>query len=449
MPIRSLRSGLVARCQAFVVGGEARRIARAIDRGQDLARVREEDLARWEELHPTRGSGEERSSDLVLECADLTRYRGLRDAKAARTTTDVAFFGDGDEITDLGEAHVAIVPARPPGRKPCERGSMGSRFGFEPTSFQQDSLAVVRALPLRGARLAERLARPMLDGARPMRIATPLLRDPRSKRYWTVERRPSKDGSMAIEILSAAEIEKMRRAGLAAADTLAWVGERIRPGVTTLEIDRWVREDTARRGGKPSQLGYKGFPAAVCTSKNEIVCHGIPSAATVLAEGDIVNVDVTTNLDGYHGDTSETFIVGETSADARRLVDVARRCRDAGVAVVREGARIGDIGAAIQELAKREGVTVVTELGGHGIGRKMHAEPHVSHTGKRGAGLRLKAGMAITIEPMVNLGRADVVFLDDDWTVVTADGGLSAQFEHTVIVTKDGHEITTLGPRAR
>jgi methionyl aminopeptidase len=250
--------------------------------------------------------------------------------------------------------------------------------------------------------------------------------------------------SMGIEILGAGEIERMRRAGRAAADTLSHVGERIRAGVTTLEIDRWVREDTKRRGGKPSQLGYKGFPAAVCTSRNQIVCHGIPNADTVLADGDIVNVDVTTNLDGYHGDTSETFIIGEASADARRLVDVARRCRDAGVAVVRDGARMGDIGAAIEELAKREGVSVVTDLGGHGIGRRMHAEPHVAHTGKRGAGLRLKAGMAITIEPMVNLGRAEVVFLDDDWTVVTADGSLSAQFEHTVIVTKDGCEITTL-----
>jgi methionyl aminopeptidase len=249
---------------------------------------------------------------------------------------------------------------------------------------------------------------------------------------------------MAIEILSRSEIERMHRAGRVAAETLAFIGTRIRPGVTTAEIDRWVREDTARRGGRPSQLGYKGFPAAVCTSRNDVVCHGIPNAAELLEPGDIVNVDVTTLLDGYHGDTSMTFVIGEASADAVRLVDVARRCRDAGIAVVREGARLGDIGAAIEELAKKEGVSVVTELGGHGIGRRMHADPHVAHTGKRGAGLRLKAGMAITIEPMVNLGRADVRFLDDGWTVVTEDGSLSAQFEHTVIVTADGHEITTL-----
>ena len=249
---------------------------------------------------------------------------------------------------------------------------------------------------------------------------------------------------MAIEILSSAEIERMRRAGRAAAETLAYVGERLRPGITTAEIDRWVREDTARRGGKPSQLGYKGFPAAVCTSRNEIVCHGIPSEGVLLEPGDIVNVDVTTNLDGYHGDTSATFIIGDASEEARRLVDVARRCRDAGIGVVREGARLGDIGAAIEELAKKEGVSVVTELGGHGIGRRMHADPHVSHTGKRGAGLRLKAGMAFTIEPMVNLGRPDVRFLDDGWTVVTADGTLSAQWEHTLVVTRDGCEIMTL-----
>jgi methionyl aminopeptidase len=254
---------------------------------------------------------------------------------------------------------------------------------------------------------------------------------------------------MAIEILTGTELERMRRAGRAAAETLAFVGSKLRPGISTAEIDRWVREDTARRGGRPSQLGYKGFPAAVCTSRNHVVCHGIPNAREVLEPGDIVNVDVTTNLDGYHGDTSATFIIGDpsqASADARRIVDVARRCRDAGIAVVREGARLGDIGAAIEELAKKEGVSVVTEFGGHGIGRRMHADPHVSHAGTRGSGPRLKAGMGITVEPMVNVGRAAIRLLDDDWTVVTADGSLSAQWEHTVIVTRDGYEIMTLLP---
>jgi methionyl aminopeptidase len=249
---------------------------------------------------------------------------------------------------------------------------------------------------------------------------------------------------VAIEILSRQEIERMHRAGRVAAETLAWIGTQIRPGISTADIDRLVREDTARRGGRPSQLGYKGFPAAVCTSRNNVVCHGIPRADEVLASNDILNVDVTTMFDGYHGDTSATFTVGDPTPDARRLVDVARRCRDAGIAVVREGARLGDIGAAIDDLARSEGMSVVTELGGHGIGRCMHADPHVAHTGRRGTGLRLKAGMAITIEPMVNLGGAEVRFLDDGWTVLTADGSLSAQFEHTIIVTTSGCEITTL-----
>jgi methionyl aminopeptidase len=248
---------------------------------------------------------------------------------------------------------------------------------------------------------------------------------------------------MAIEILSLAEIERMRVAGRAAAATLQAVGTRLVPGVSTASIDRWVREDTARRGGRPSQLGYQGFPAAVCTSRNDVVCHGIPRSDEILAPGDIVNVDVTTSLGGFHGDTSATFFIGEPSDDARHVVEAARRCRDAGIAVVREGARLGDIGAAIEDEAKRHGCSVVRELGGHGIGRRMHAEPHVAHTGVRGTGLRLRAGMALTIEPMINLGGPEVRFLDDDWTVVTADGSLSAQFEHTIVVTRDGCEVMT------
>ena len=248
---------------------------------------------------------------------------------------------------------------------------------------------------------------------------------------------------MPIEILSSAQIERMRRAGRAAAETLAFVGSRLKPGMSTADIDRLVREDTARRGGKPSQLGYMGFPAAVCTSRNQVVCHGIPSKREILESGDIVNVDVTTNLDGYHGDTSATFLIGEVSADARRIVDVARRCRDAGIAVIREGARLGDIGAAIEELAHREGVSVVAEIGGHGIGRAMHADPHVAHVGRRGFGQRLKAGMAITVEPMINLGGPAVRHLADGRTIVTADGSLSAQWEHTVVVTRDGFELMT------
>jgi methionyl aminopeptidase len=248
---------------------------------------------------------------------------------------------------------------------------------------------------------------------------------------------------VTVEIFGASEIASLRRAGAAAAATLAFVGARLRPGLTTGQIDGWVREHTRALGGTPSQLGYKGFPAAVCTSRNEVVCHGIPRRDEALTPGDIVNVDVTTDLDGFHGDTSATFVLDGASAEARHVVDVALRCRDAGISVVREGARLGDIGAAIAELAAREGCSVVREFGGHGIGRKMHADPHVPHFGTVGAGMRLRAGMAFTVEPMVNLGTADVRVLDDGWTVVTADGSLSAQFEHTVLVTKTGFEILT------
>jgi methionyl aminopeptidase len=247
-----------------------------------------------------------------------------------------------------------------------------------------------------------------------------------------------------VEIFGPSEVASLRRAGAVAAATLDLVGGRLRPGVTTAQIDGWVRDHTRALGGTPSQLGYKGFPAAVCTSRNDVVCHGIPRRDETLQPGDIVNVDVTTNLDGFHGDTSATFAIGEVSAEARHVVDVALRCRDAGIAVVRDGARLGDIGAAIVGLAEREGCSVVREFGGHGIGRKMHADPHVPHFGRAGVGMRLRAGMVFTVEPMVNLGTPDVRVLDDGWTVVTVDGSLSAQFEHTVLVTKTGFEILTL-----
>ncbi len=248
---------------------------------------------------------------------------------------------------------------------------------------------------------------------------------------------------MAIVLHGPTEIAALRRAGQAAARTLAHVGERLAAGTPTSAIDAWVREHTATLGGAPSQLGYKGFPASVCTSKNDVVCHGIPRRTDVLAPGDIVNVDVTTMLGGFHGDTSATFVIGAASPEALHVVDVARRCRDAGIAVVRDGVRIGDVGAAIQELAEREGCSVVRDYGGHGIGCKMHMEPHVPHAGTRGAGLRLKAGMTFTIEPMINLGGPETVVDADGWTVRTADGSLSAQFEHTVLVTPTGHEVLT------
>ena len=256
--------------------------------------------------------------------------------------------------------------------------------------------------------------------------------------------RDEREGSrMSVAILSSTEVARLRRACSVAAATLAAVGEKLRPGVTTGDIDAWVREDTALRGGTPSQLGYHGFPAAVCTSKNHVVCHGIPSPKETLNRGDIVNVDVTTEIDGFHGDTSATFVIGDVSPEAKHLVDVARRARDAGIAVVRDGARLGDIGAAIQELARREGCSVVRDFGGHGIGRKMHLDPHVPHTGVRGSGMRLRAGMAITIEPMINLGSHEIEISSDGWTVWTRDRRLSAQFEHTIVVTRRGADVLT------
>ena len=228
-----------------------------------------------------------------------------------------------------------------------------------------------------------------------------------------------------------------------AAETLLVVGELIRAGMTTEDLDRIVVEDTKKRGGTCAPLNYHGFPKSVCTSVNEVVCHGIPNTKQILKDGDIINVDVTTIFDGYHGDTSATFYIGQPSADARLVTEVSRKCLDLGIAEVKDGARLGDIGAAIQDFAEANGCSVVRAFVGHGIGRKFHDEPKVSHVGKRGTGLRIRSGMIFTIEPMINVGHWDVEILDDEWTAVTKDGSLSAQFEHTVLVTKDGCEVLT------
>jgi methionyl aminopeptidase len=254
---------------------------------------------------------------------------------------------------------------------------------------------------------------------------------------------------MSIELFGPRDYPALRRAGRVAAATLEYVGQRLRAGISTADVDAWVREDTARRGGRPSQLGYRpapdqpAFPGAVCVSIDDVVCHGVPSPDRRINEGSIVNVDVTTQIGGFHGDTSRTFVIGEATPEARHVVSVAQRCLMAGIAVVRPGARLGEIGAAIEGLARREGCSVVREYGGHGIGRVMHCEPHIPHVGRPGTGLRLRAGMAFTIEPMVNLGRAEVEHAADGWTVVTRDGSLSAQFEHTLLVTSDGVEVLT------
>jgi methionyl aminopeptidase len=258
----------------------------------------------------------------------------------------------------------------------------------------------------------------------------------------------TREERVAIEIKSPREIDLMRTVCRLAAETLVLVGEKIRVGMTTEEINRIVHEDTLRQGARPAPLNYKGFPKSVCTSVNDVVCHGIPDA-TVLKNGDIVNVDVTHVYEGFHGDTSATFYVGTPSPEARHVVEVARRSLDLGIAQVKDGARLGDIGAAIQEYVEGEGCSVVRDFVGHGIGRKFHDAPQVKHYGKRGTGDRVRSGMTFTIEPMVNVGGWEVdVDPNDKWTVRTADGGLSAQFEHTVLVTRDGCEILTARTKA-
>jgi methionyl aminopeptidase len=246
-----------------------------------------------------------------------------------------------------------------------------------------------------------------------------------------------------VEIKGEREISLMREAGRLAAGTLERVGPLLRAGMTTQEINDFVHADTLKLGARPAPLNYRGFPKSVCTSINEVVCHGIPSAKRVLKDGDIINVDVTHLYKGFHGDTSATFYIGKPSAEAMKVVEVARKSLELGIAEVRPGARLGDIGAAIQEFAESHGCSVVRDFVGHGIGRTFHDEPQVKHYGERGTGIRLKAGMTFTIEPMVNIGDYEVDVLDDDWTAVTRDGSLSAQFEHTVLVTEDGAEILT------
>jgi len=245
-----------------------------------------------------------------------------------------------------------------------------------------------------------------------------------------------------VSIKTPREVDALRVASQMAAETLLAVGEMIRPGITTEDINRFVHDDTLRKGGFPAPLNYHGFPKSVCTSVNEVVCHGIPGDR-ILDPGDIINVDVTTIYNGFYGDTSATFYVGTPSPEAKHVTEVSRQALELGIAEVREGARLGDIGAAIQAFVEAEGCSVVRAFVGHGIGRQFHEPPQVSHVGKRGSGLRLRAGMCFTIEPMVNIGGHEVEILSDKWTAVTLDRSLSAQFEHAVVVTKTGCEVLT------
>lgn len=247
-----------------------------------------------------------------------------------------------------------------------------------------------------------------------------------------------------ISIKSRREIEKMRKTCELARKTLQYIGDFVKPGISTEELNQLCHDYITEHGAYPSPLNYHGFPKSVCTSLNEVICHGIPNKNDVLKDGDILNIDVTTYLDHFHGDTNKTFLVGNVDDEVKKLVEVTYQCMREGINQVKPGGHIGDIGAVIEEMAHDHGYTVVEEYCGHGIGREFHEEPQVVHVGKKGSGPEMKPGMTFTIEPMINLGERHCKLLRDGWTVVTRDGKWSAQFEHTILVTESGHEILTL-----
>ncbi len=247
-----------------------------------------------------------------------------------------------------------------------------------------------------------------------------------------------------IKIKSEREIDLMRKTCRLATKTMEYIAPFIKVGVSTLEINDICHQFIVDNGAYPSPLNYHGFPKSICTSVNKVICHGIPSKKDVLRDGDIVNVDITTYLNKFHGDTNKTFLVGNVSQEVQKLVSVTYDCLFAGINVVRPGGRLGDIGAVIEEMAHGYGYSVVEEYCGHGIGRDFHEEPQVLHYGKKGTGPEIRPGMTFTIEPMINLGKRYCRVLKDNWTVVTKDGSPSAQFEHTLLVTKEGVEVLTL-----
>lgn len=249
---------------------------------------------------------------------------------------------------------------------------------------------------------------------------------------------------MAIELRSTKEIALMREAGRVVAETLALLRERARPGVSTAELDAVAFESARKHGATPSFLGYRGYPASVCASINDEIVHGIPKSDRVLAEGDIVSLDFGAVLGGYHGDSAITIGVGKISPEAERLLVVTEEALHKGIARALTGGHLTDISAAIQEHAEAAGFGVVRKYVGHGIGRSMHEKPEVPNFGPAGRGPRLRPGMVLAIEPMVNIGSYDTIELADGWTVTTADGSLSAHFEHTVAITTVGPEILTL-----
>lgn len=249
-----------------------------------------------------------------------------------------------------------------------------------------------------------------------------------------------------ISIKSSREIDLMRQTCRLAASTLEYIEDFIKPGVSTEELNQICHDYIISHKAYPSPLNYHGFPKSICTSLNEVICHGIPNKKDVLKDGDILNIDVTTYLNNFHGDTNKTFIIGAVPTEIQKLVDVTYTCMREGIKQVKPGAHIGDIGAIIEEIAGDHGYGVVEEYCGHGIGREFHEEPQVVHVGDRGTGAEIKPGMTFTIEPMINLGKRHCKLLKDGWTVITKDKKPSAQFEHTILVTESdlGHDILTL-----
>ena len=252
--------------------------------------------------------------------------------------------------------------------------------------------------------------------------------------------------SRRIVIHDAEDFESMRKAGRLAAETLDFVTPRVKAGVSTEELDRLCHNFIVDRGAVPAPLGYRGFPKSICTSVNHVVCHGIPSERKTLNDGDIVNIDVTVILDGWHGDTSRMFPIGNPGVKAQRLVEVTHQAMMRGIESVKPGATLGDIGHTIQSHAEAQRFSVGRDFCGHGLGRVFHAAPSVLHYGRAGQGTVLREGMFFTIEPMINAGRYEVKILGDGWTAVTRDKSLSAQFEHSLGVTASGCEIFTLSP---
>ncbi len=247
-----------------------------------------------------------------------------------------------------------------------------------------------------------------------------------------------------ITIKSRTEIEKMRVAGKITGDALRLIEKHIKPGVSTAYLDKIAYDFIKSRGAVPSFLNYNGFPGSICASPNDWVVHGIPGKDIILSEGDIISIDMGACINGYHGDAARTFGVGKISPEAQRLIDVTKQSFFEGIKYAVHGAKLGDVSAAIQEYVEDNGFSVVRDLVGHGIGKNLHEDPNVPNFGHKGKGVRLATGMTLAIEPMVNAGEYDVCVLDDDWTVVTEDGSLSAHYENTILIKPDECEILTL-----